>query len=300
MAPSSITLNVPYIKTLHKKPYPAISPSRPELSQAGRTVLVVGGSSGIGFAIAKAFIQASASRVIITGRQQNRLDDAVSRLRAENVAGTVINALVTDMSDLESTEKLWNAFRDTGVVIDVLILNAAGFGKEGPILQAGLESTWAVFETNVRGLLDYAVRFHQQPEGRGEPKFLVNLSSSAAHNLTTDNASPTYGLTKNSGTLLMQMIAHGTDPKDMQIISMHPGGVLTDAARSAGYDETTLDWDDENLPGQFAVWCASKEAQFLHGRFIPVWWDVDEIKTGEVRRRIESEYHFLRVGIVGL
>jgi hypothetical protein len=57
----------------------------------------------------------------------------------------------------------------------------------------------------------------------------------------------------------------------------------------------------ENLPGQFAVWCVSQEARFLHGRFVPVWWDVDELKTGEVRERIESgEYHFLRIGIVGV
>jgi hypothetical protein len=59
--------------------------------------------------------------------------------------------------------------------------------------------------------------------------------------------------------------------------------------------------DAENLPGQFAVYCASEEARFLHGRFIPVWWDVDELKKGEVRARLESDdYHFLRIGVVGV
>lgn len=56
----------------------------------------------------------------------------------------------------------------------------------------------------------------------------------------------------------------------------------------------------ENLAGQFAVYCASEEARFLHGRFIPVWWDIDEMKNGEVAKRAESEYHFLRIGVVGL
>jgi hypothetical protein len=56
----------------------------------------------------------------------------------------------------------------------------------------------------------------------------------------------------------------------------------------------------ENLAGQFAVYCASEEARFLHGRFIPVWWDIEEVKKGEVRERIEADYHFLRVGVVGL
>ncbi|KAK4098852.1 NAD(P)-binding protein [Parathielavia hyrcaniae] len=298
---NTISLHVPYVKTVHKRPYPAVSPLRPELSQAGRTVLVVGGSSGIGFAIAKAFVHAAASRVIITGRRQNALNDAVSRLQAENDAGTVaIDAVVTDMSDLQSTKKLWDGFGDTGVMVDVLVLNAAVLGSMGSLVEAGVEAVWRDFETNVRGLLDYTVHFRQQ--GDGKPKFLVNISTSVVHNLTLENPAPLYGLTKNSGTLLIQMIANDTDPADTQIINMHPGGVLTDGARSFGYDETSADWDDENLAGQFAVWCASEEARFLHGRFIPVWWDIDEIKpeAGEFRKRLESDWHFLKVGISGL
>jgi NADP-dependent 3-hydroxy acid dehydrogenase YdfG len=168
MAPSSISLNVPYIKTLHKKPYPAISPLRPELSQAGRTVLITGGSSGIGFAIARAFAQASAFHVIITGRRETVLADAVSRLKAENAVGTLITGLVSDMSDPQDAEKLWSGFKSKGIVVDVLVLNAMKLGELKPILQAGVESTWSAFETNVRGLLDYAVRFHQQ--GGEKPK----------------------------------------------------------------------------------------------------------------------------------
>jgi NAD(P)-dependent dehydrogenase (short-subunit alcohol dehydrogenase family) len=42
----------------------------------------------------------------------------------------------------------------------------------------------------------------------------------------------------------MQLIAQDTDPKDMQVINVHPGAILTPAAGSAGYDETSLDWDD--------------------------------------------------------
>ncbi|KAF4826565.1 hypothetical protein CGCTS75_v008959 [Colletotrichum tropicale] len=58
-------MNVPGLKTYHKEPYAAISPRLPELSQQDNTVLITGGSEGIGFAIAKAFIEASAKEIVI-------------------------------------------------------------------------------------------------------------------------------------------------------------------------------------------------------------------------------------------
>ncbi|GAB1320961.1 Short-chain dehydrogenase [Madurella fahalii] len=299
MAPSSISVNVPYIKTLHKKPYPAISPLRPELSQTGKTVLIVGGSSGIGFAIAKAFAQASASHVILTGRREAVLSDSVARLQAETrSSGTKISGFVCDLTDPQASENLWKGFRDAAIVVDVLVLNAMSSGEAKPILQARLDSTWKVFETNVRGLLHYAQCFYEQ--GGNRPKYIVNVSSTAIHNFTTESSFiPTYALTKGSGTLLMQQIAKDTDPKEMQIVSFHPGGILSESAKNVGYDESSLDWDDVDLPGRFAVWCATEAARFLHGRFVPVWWDVDELGSGEVRERIESDCNFLRIGVVG-
>lgn len=55
-----------------------------------------------------------------------------------------------------------------------------------------------------------------------------------------------------------------------------------------------------NLAGQFAVWAASAEARFLHGRFVWCNWDVDELKTGEIRKRIDEDNSYLKVGVLGL
>jgi hypothetical protein len=44
-------------------------------------------------------------------------------------------------------------------------------------------------------------------------------------------------MTKNAGTLLLQQIAKDTNVKDLQIVSFHPGGVLTDMGRSLGITE---------------------------------------------------------------
>jgi hypothetical protein len=51
-------------------------------------------------------------------------------------------------------------------------------------------------------------------------------------------------LTKNAGTLLLQHVAASTDPADMQIVSFHPGGILTEMAKAAGFVEEAFEWDD--------------------------------------------------------
>lgn len=54
------------------------------------------------------------------------------------------------------------------------------------------------------------------------------------------------------------------------------------------------------LPGNFAVWAASTEAEFLHGRFVWANWDVDELKDGLPGKRIADDDKFLKVGIHGV
>lgn len=54
------------------------------------------------------------------------------------------------------------------------------------------------------------------------------------------------------------------------------------------------------LPGAFAVWAASKESAFFHGRTAWASWDVEELATGELRKRIDEDFYFLRGTIAGL
>jgi NAD(P)-dependent dehydrogenase (short-subunit alcohol dehydrogenase family) len=69
-------------------------------------------------------------------------------------------------------------------------------------------------------------------------QFVVNLSSTVAYMWSTMAPErPSYGLTKSASTLLLQQIAKDTPVDQMQIVSFHPGGVLTDMARRAGFNE---------------------------------------------------------------
>ncbi|KAJ4321011.1 hypothetical protein N0V84_005592 [Fusarium piperis] len=288
-------------KTSHKASYPAISPSKPSLSQAGKTVLITGGSGGIGFAIARAFGKAGAEKVIIVGRADAKVGSAAEQLNEQNQgSGTVFEGRACQLDDSESIDMLWDKFETDGIKIDVIVLNAAMTGQFGPIESLGWKKVWKEFEVNVRSYHQFCDRLHQNAQSQGGKRYIVNVSTSAIHDFPAASYAPSYSLTKNSAALLLQQIAREWKVSDIQIVSFHPGALLTPGATSLGLDETSLPWDDISLPASVAVWAASEEAAFLHGRFIWAPWDVEELASGEIRERLESDEKFLRIGVHGL
>lgn len=156
-------------RTIHNDVYPAISPSRPELSQAGRTILVPGGGTGVGFAIASAFVRAHASKVIIVSRRAEVLASAASKLSDEAAkagASTQIITRTCDVCDREQVNALWNWFLGEGIVVDVLVPNVAVFAPTQSLLDFGTDGVWSQFETNVKSQLLFAEKFNAQGNDR--------------------------------------------------------------------------------------------------------------------------------------
>lgn len=160
----------------HREPYPAISPLRPEMSQTGKTILVTGGNAGIGFAISKAFLQASAAKVIILGRRPGLVGDAVAKLAPENHEAQVVG-LTCDVSSSEEVDKLWKNLEEEGSVVDVLVLNAVKISDQNPILDVGTEGIWKDYDMNLRAQLQMTEKFYKQKK-QGAPGPKVRDTSS--------------------------------------------------------------------------------------------------------------------------
>ncbi|KAI8630435.1 putative short-chain dehydrogenase [Xylariaceae sp. FL1651] len=288
---------------IHRNTYPAISPLRPELSQAGRTVLITGGNSGIGYGIAHGFIQASAAKVIILGRRAEVVASAAQQLTREagpDYKGVVVG-LTCDIGDATAVDALWQQLRAEGTVVDVLVLNATGLPRAVPLLELGTDALWQVFDVSVRAQMQLTERFYRQ-EGKGasETKYLVYVSTACIHDFDVGEKYLAYGLTKHTGQLMFQLIAQDTPAEKMQILGFHPGAIYTDAAKGYGWDENSFPWDHVDLPSHFAVWAASPEARFMHGRFAWAAWDVEQLQRGEIRKRIDGNPDYLKVGVHGL
>ncbi|CAI6339399.1 unnamed protein product [Periconia digitata] len=313
-----------FTKVIHRKPYPAISPIKPSLSQAGRTVLITGGGVGIGKAIAHNFVLASAATIVIIGRRLEKLEETASELDATaEKAGktTKIIARSCDVTDDIGVKNLWDDLGKKGVFVDVLVLNSATDTANQSLFELGIAEVWSQFEANVKGPLHFAECFHKQvQQGPKKAKYLVNVSSSVIHlhgmcdametlTVTLLNAyeghpafdgRPGYSVTKGSGTLAIQSLAYQFTPEEMQVINYHPGAIYGRAWKDQGVPEDGFDFDDPNLPGAFAVWAASRDASFLHGRYVFCHWDVEELADSEVGSRLKSDRDYLKLTVKGL
>ena len=109
---------------------------------AGMSVLVTGGTGGIGKATATG-LAALGARVGITGRDQARTEAAAAGIRA--AAGSpVVDAFAADLSVQAGVRRLAAQVLDTYPRLDVLVNNAGGFWAHRHVTADGLEHTFAL------------------------------------------------------------------------------------------------------------------------------------------------------------
>ena len=126
---------------------------------------------------------------------------------------------------------------------------------------------------------------------------------------------PAYTLSKAAAATYFQLLAQETPKEKIQIVTVHPGLVYNDYWKSFGLPAehfedrehlalvsscVQLMWFVADLSAGFAVWITSQEAAFLHGRVVWATWDVTELANGDVRKRIEEDFYFLKESVVGL
>ena len=140
----------------------------------GRVAVVTGGTSGIGRAIAHGLAEAGAD-VIATSRRKEMVETA-SREIEERGRRTL--RLVTDVSDRNSVQQLFDATLEAFGKVDILV-NSAGKTRRSPTLEVS-ESDWEdIFETNLNGTLRTCQIFGRHMLDRRYGR-IINIASLAA------------------------------------------------------------------------------------------------------------------------
>jgi len=112
---------------------------------AGKIAVVTGGSTGMGLATAKRFVQEGMDHVFITGRRKDALDAAVAEI------GKNVTAVQGDVASLSDLDRLYDAVKKYHRPIDIIFANA-GLAKLAPFGTVDEGFFDLHFDANVKGL----------------------------------------------------------------------------------------------------------------------------------------------------
>lgn len=170
---------VSFTKTWHSEPYAAIDPKKPELNANGKFVVVTGGATGIGKAIAEAFAQAGAKTIAILARRLENLQKTAAEL-SKLAPNTNIIFESVDVSKRASLDAAVSSLvkKARGAKIDILVHSAGVSQDLGPVKGYSEEQYRYGIELNVIGAFNTVQSF--APALASKPH-VYNISSGMAH-----------------------------------------------------------------------------------------------------------------------
>ena len=191
-----------------------------------KVTVITGGSTGIGFATAKRFLDEGA-RVVVTGRTQETLDAALSELGAPDRTLGVQG----DVARLEDLDRLFAAVKKRWGRVDVLFANAgiAQFAPLEAVDEAGFD---AQFDVNVKGLY-FTVKKAVPLMSEGGA---IVLNSSVANTMGMA-ATTVYAATKAAVRSLARTLSTELGPRGIRVNAVSPGPVKTPIFGKLGMTE---------------------------------------------------------------
>ena len=199
---------------------------------SGKTAIVTGASSGIGYATSYTLAQAGAA-VVIHARRKDRLDELASKIAAQGgrVLAVAGDASVTADIDLLVDRAL--SWDEGGSKVDIVIVNA-GRGLAGGILGSD-ESQWReMYQVNVLGAAHLMRRAGQYMVQR-ESGDIVAIGSVVGRNISP--FSGLYGSSKFAIGAIAEGLRREICQHGVRVSLVMPGIVLSGFQQVAGYDE---------------------------------------------------------------
>lgn len=226
---------------------------------SGKHAIVTGSTAGIGYSIASGLAEAGAE-VVITGRTQTRVDDAISSLK-QALPQASITGVAADLGTAEGCQALIDSQPDT----DILINNVGIFAPQD-FFETDDETWQQFFDVNVMSAVrlsrHYAKGMRERDWGR-----IQLLSSESALNIPSEMVH--YGMTKSAVQSISRGLAKVLAGTNVTVNAILPGptrseGVikmLKQAADEAGISQQEMEarFVQENRPSSIIQRLATPE-----------------------------------------
>lgn len=234
----------------------------------GKVAVITGGNGGIGLATAEQFVKEGAN-VIITGRRQSELDQAVKQV-GKNVTG-----IQGDVSNMDDLDNLYKNVEHQHKHIDILIVNA-GVGDWAPLEAITEEHYNKTFDINVKGAL-FTVQKALPLLRDGGSIILIgsNLASKAIP------AFSVYSATKAAVRSFAKSWVHDLKERNIRVNVVSPGAIVTPGFLTlggAGSEEQAEQFKEAvastiprgqvgtpNEVAKVAVFLASDDSSYVNG-----------------------------------
>lgn len=247
----------------------------------GKTVLVTGGTSGIGFGTAKRMIEEGAV-VYITGRNQERVDSAVRRL------GYGARGMAADATDRDAMQAVANRIGVERGSIDIVFANA-GAAWYDTILDISEEKIDRGLGLDIKGtIFTVQTALPLIPDGGA---IIVNTS------ITKDMGLPTFGVYAAAKAGLRSLVRTWMNElrdRKIRVNAVSPGVILTEVfEKDMGVEEgaayltrvvAEIPAGRVGLPediGNAVLYLASDEASFVNGSELTVDGGQTQIYAGQ-------------------
>ncbi|KAI1317015.1 cellulase signal transduction associated dehydrogenase [Xylariaceae sp. FL0255] len=266
-----------YTKVSHSATYPAIDPTQPNLSTAGKVVVITGASGGIGRGTSSSFAASGPRALILLGRRAEALNETAKAVRDAH-ANLVVQTHQVDLCDTSGLRSILASVATEFGGIDILIHSAGVLAPVQPLLDAEPATFLDGYKTTILGTLNMAQAVVLANKDEREIT-LVNLTT-AGILFPPFKGMGAYVSSKIAAVKLLQSFA-AENPR-VRLHNVHPGFLDTNMSTQLNKSiKLPFAYDDMSLPADYLVWIVSPEANFLRNKLVFSAWDVDELKSRE-------------------
>src|SRR5438874_8399581 len=199
-------------------------------SFAGKWALITGASSGLGLEFAD-LLAAQKVNLVLAARRQDSMEKLASDLRRKYGVDVLVEAI--DLASSGAASRLKSSLDARSVAIDIL-LNNAGYGLHGDLLETPIERTANMIQLNITTLTELTYLFGRDMAKRRSGHILLVAS------LLAFQAVPSYAATKAYVLALGEALHDELRPHGVVVTSLCPGHTATGFDAAAGATTSAL------------------------------------------------------------